>query len=244
MTMTTSNLYTGLGYLESNPRWHEEDSSWKAMQVARLLADFGIRPASVVDVGCGAGGVLQSLRPHVPDECTLTGYDISPVAIARCRGKENGRLSYVNADYLSLEVVPSDVILALDVVEHIEDYFSFLRALRSRGRHFVFHIPLDLHVSSVMRIQPLLEARRRVGHIHYFCRETALAVLLEAGYTPIAERYTAGSLELTSASRRSALLRLPRRALFRIAPHAAVRWLGGFSLLVLAAAAPTPGSGN
>lgn len=241
--MTTSDRYTGASYLASNPSWHEEDSPWKAMQVARLLSDYHVHPGSIVDVGCGAGAVLQSLQPHLPSECKLTGYDISPAAIARCRSRENGRLAFIQGDYLSLDTEPSDVILALDVIEHIEDYFGFLRALRSRGRHFVFHIPLDLHVSSVLRVQPLLSARQQVGHIHYFCRETALATLSETGYTPVAERYTAGSIELASASPRSTLLKLPRQGLFWLAPHIAARWLGGFSLLVLATAGQSPGPG-
>lgn len=232
----TRDLYTNDAYSQANPSWHEEDSPWKARQISALLAHFRIIPSTVVDVGCGAGGVLTELQKVLPSNTKLAGYDVSPAAIARCASKQNARLSFVNADYLSLETDVVDLLLAVDVVEHIEDYFGFLRSLRSRARQFVFHIPLDLHVSSVARVAPLLAARRQVGHIHYFLRETALAALTDTGYRILAERYTAGGMELASASGRAALLRWPRRILFQAVPHLAVRWLGGFSLLVLAEA--------
>ena len=67
--------------------------------------------------------------------------------------------------------------------------------------------------------------------------ETALAMLSDTGYRVLRERYTAGGLELDSAGRRARILHVPRRILFYTTPHLAARWLGGFSLLVLAKAA-------
>lgn len=229
-----SDLYTTDAYSRANPDWHEEDAPWKAAQIARLLADYRVAVSRIVDVGCGAGGVLAGLQRALPPQCTFAGYDVSPAAIARCQSKQNDRLSFINGDYLGLETEIADVLLAVDVIEHVEDYFGFLRALRGRARKFVFHIPLDLHLSSVARVRPLLLVRQKVGHIHYFLRETALATLADTGYRLIAERYTAGGVELQTGSSRTILLRLPRRVLSRVAPHVAARWLGGFSLLVLA----------
>ena len=111
---------------------------------------------------------------------------------------------------------------------------GFLRALNRRARNFIFHIPLDLHVSSVIRSRSIIEAREAVGHLHYFTRETALATLADTGFRVIDETFTAGGLELGRSGLATRMARLPRRLVRRLSPHAAARWLGGFSLLVLA----------
>jgi SAM-dependent methyltransferase len=226
--------YTSGSYLADNPGWHVEDSAWKAEHIARLLTDQGIMPRTVVDVGCGAGEVLARLQPALPAGCDLVGYDIAPRAIARSQTKANTHLRFVIGDFLLHAAARVDLALAVDVFEHIEDYIGFLRHLVPRARHFIFHIPLDLHVSSLLRVAPLLDARRQVGHLHFFTRELALAALADAGYRVIAERYTPGALDLQTASVRTRIARLPRRVLFSLSPHFAVRCLGGFSLLVLA----------
>jgi hypothetical protein len=127
-----------------------------------------------------------------------------------------------------------DIILVIDVLEHIEDYFSFLRSLRNRGTYKIFHIPLDMSVQALLRMSPILKSRENVGHIHYFTKETALAILKETGYEIIDYFYTPGSLELSSRqSFKSLLLKLPRKLGYSLNKDMAVRILGGYSLMIL-----------
>ena len=132
------------------------------------------------------------------------------------------------------EDVYSDVVMAIDVIEHIEDCFDFLRRLQARGTYKVLHIPLDLSVQTVLRSRPIMAARRDVGHIHYFSKETAIATLEDIGYTIVDYFYTAGMVELPNKPLRAKLLALPRRVLYKIHSDLAVRVLGGYSLMVLA----------
>ena len=46
--------------------------------------------------------------------------------------------------------------------------------------------------------------------------------------------YTSGRTQLGSLGWKSQLLKWPRKALYAASPDAAARWLGGYSLLVLA----------
>ena len=87
---------------------------------------------------------------------------------------------------------PFDLIMALDVFEHVEDYVGFLKQLRVKIEYKIFHIPLDMSVMSVMRMTSILNARDKVGHLHYFCKETALATLTDTGYQIIDWFYTNG----------------------------------------------------
>jgi hypothetical protein len=102
-----------------------------------------------------------------------------------------------------------------------------------KGKYKIFHIPLDISVQAVLRMSSILKCRERVGHIHYFTKDTALATLKDTGYEIIDYFYTAGALELSSKSLKSFLLRLPRWISYKINKDLAVRILGGYSLLVL-----------
>ena len=53
-------------YVNQNPSWDMEDSPWKAALVTQVLRDHALSPASICEVGCGAGLVLAELRKQYP----------------------------------------------------------------------------------------------------------------------------------------------------------------------------------
>ena len=232
MSSLQSTIYTDGTYLRNNPEWHADDSAWKAKHIVSLVRRHAIEPATVAEIGCGAGEVLRMLSLEFRD-AHLTGYDISPNALRICSHKANERMSFRLGSLLDASE-RYDLALAIDVFEHVEDCFSFLRQFRTKARHKVFHIPLELSALQVLRARPLLEARRSVGHLHHFTKETAIALLEDCGYTVIDSRYTSGRTELGGLGWKSQLLKAPREALFRVSPDLAARSLGGYSLLVLA----------
>ena len=228
-----STIYSDGTYLRNNPAWHADDSAWKAGHIARALQRHAIEPATVCEVGCGAGEVLRSLSTHLAPGVKYFGYEISPHAYQLCARKSGGNFAFRLANLLD-EPAYFDVVMAVDVFEHVEDCFTFLRKLRTKGKHKVFHIPLDLSAVSLLRRDKLMNMRRSVGHIHYFTKDTALALLEETGYRVIDYTYTSGATELEHPGWKTRLMKGPRQALFRMDPDRAARWLGGYSLLVLA----------
>jgi 2-polyprenyl-3-methyl-5-hydroxy-6-metoxy-1,4-benzoquinol methylase len=64
----------------------------------------------------------------MPADCTFRGYDISPQAIAFAKTRENERLRVGIADVSVLETPHFDVLLLLEVVDHVEDLFGFLQS--------------------------------------------------------------------------------------------------------------------
>ncbi len=231
--MSTNPIYDDGTYLANNPNWHQEHSAWKAQQIARILARNSIVPATVCEVGCGAGEILNVLSRSLGGTIDFRGYEISPQAFEICRQKEGPNLHFLLADLLADEVAQFDVAMAIDVFEHIEDYYGFLRKFRAKGTYKVFHIPLDLSVQTVLRGAPLTTLHTSVGHLHFFTKELAMAALGDAGYQIVDWFYTKGSLELPP-SWKARLLQLPRRISFSLNEKWTVRILGGFSLLVLA----------
>jgi hypothetical protein len=225
--------YTDGEYLCANPTWHEEDSPWKATQIKEMLQKNNIQPRSICDIGCGVGGVLEQLHGSMPKSVSFTGYDISPQAYALAKEKERDRLRFYGKDFFD-EDDYYDVLLVIDVLEHIEDYFGFLRKIKSRSVYKLFHIPLDISVQRVLLAKPIMRRRRQVGHIHYFTKETALATLEDAGYEILDHFYTASTLDLPSPSLIYALGKWPLRVASLLNKDLAVRILGGHSLMVLA----------
>jgi hypothetical protein len=227
------SMYKDGTYLANNPNWHEQDSPWKAGKIAQLLAKNGVCPSTVCEIGCGAGGILSWLSEHDVNETSFFGYEISPQAFELCRKKATPRLHFFHKNLFEDSGAWFDVVMAIDVFEHVEDYFGFLRNLQKKASFKVFHIPLDLSVQTVLRGAPIMRQRLSVGHIHYFTKETALASLQDTGYEVIDYVYTNAS-ELPNRNWKSKLLRVPREILFWINQDMAARLLGGFSLMVLA----------
>ena len=226
-------MYLDGKYKASNPTWHEEDAPWKADHIHAILADNAVRFRTVAEVGCGTGEILVRLAERNPG-ATFTGYDISPQAYAMAAENSGPRLSFHLKDALQETDADFDVVIVADVIEHVEDYIGFVRKAKALGRYKVFHIPLDLSVQSLVRMWPILRLREDVGHIHYFTRDTALALLRDCGYRILDSRYTASRLELPNQAATSKVIAPLRRTFHRFRPDLAVRVLGGYSLLVLA----------
>ncbi len=231
--MSQSDIYQNGAYLEANPSWHEEETPWKGELISRLLERNKLVPSSVCEIGCGSGGILVYLAEKYGEDVTFAGYDISHQAIQISQKNARKNISFHLQDMLEEKNLSFDVVMAIDVFEHVEDYLGFLRKMKGTGTFKVFHIPLDLSVQSVFRPSSILKARSAVGHLHYFTKETALATLTDLGYEVLDYFYTGTSLDLASCGWKSDLLRIPRRICFALHQDLAVRILGGYSLMVL-----------
>lgn len=229
-----SAIYRDGGYLKLNPSWHAEESPFKVRQIIRMLRRQNLSPASVCDVGCGAGIVLAELQPHLPADCECWGYDVSSDAIATCAGRGNKQLHFCIHDIRrDKSDTFFDLLLMLDVFEHVEDYIGLVRAIRPKAKYKLFHVPLDLSVQAVARKNGLLRRRDDHAHLHYFTIETALRTLTDVGYQLVDYLYTPRCIELGDRLVQK-IARFPRKVAFALAPHVTVRVLGGYSLMVLA----------
>lgn len=228
------NIYTDGTYYKNNPTWDEEDTAWKANQINILMKNNFIQPDNVCEVGCGSGKILSFLQQRLNKNIIYYGFDISPQAIDKCQEIANDNLHFMNTDLLQYDEKTFDVVMAIDVIEHVDDYIGFLKQLRRYGNHYIFHIPLDLSIQNVLRVSPIQQVRHQVGHLHYFTKETAIATLEYCGYEIQDSSYTKWSLELPPTSPMSRLWYWPRKIVFWFNEDLAVRLFGGFSLIVLA----------
>lgn len=226
------DIYKGEAYLEKNPSWHVEESPFKAKYILKLLERNNLSPSTICEVGCGAGEVLKQLQDKMGLGHEFWGYDISPIAQRLIEPRLNDKLHFKLAD-------PSqgdknyELLLVLDVVEHVEDYFAFLRSMRPVARYKLFHFPLDMSVQAVIRRNGMMKRRLDHAHLHYFTKELALQALIDTGYEIQDYIYTPRSNEI-GPSLLQKVFRLPRALLYSMNHDFAVRVLGGYSFMILA----------
>jgi 2-polyprenyl-3-methyl-5-hydroxy-6-metoxy-1,4-benzoquinol methylase len=99
----------------------------------------------LLDVGCGLGLFLETMRP----EFAPYGVDISDYAVTACAARLPGARVRVSS---LLDGLPDDeefagdfdVITAINIIEHLEDPWAAVAAVRARlrvGGLFVMHLP-------------------------------------------------------------------------------------------------------
>ena len=246
--MVVEHFYTSDEYIKNNPDWHVDAAPWKANSVLEMMQRNHLAPTTVGEVGCGAGEILKILQQHLSDECGFFGYDIAPQAIELAKTRENEKLHFKLADFEQERNASFDLLLIIDVLEHFEDCFHFLRTIKTRAEYKLFQIPLDIFVLSVLRNE-LLDFRHATGHLHFYTKDLILEVLQASGYRILDVSYTLPPLEATPwksirnnprklvikllKMAKRGLQRLPGNIVYAFNKDLAVRIFGGWRLMVL-----------
>jgi SAM-dependent methyltransferase len=149
--------------------------------VEPLLA--GLKPATVLEIGCGQGGVGARIARHA----SYTGVepDQASADLAAARVTPRGG-TVLHGDS---GVIPwgrtYDVVCAFEVLEHIEDDAAALRTWRThvrKGGHIVLSVPEDPDRFGPSDLQ--------VGHFRRYTEESLTEVLTAAGFdSPQVQHY-------------------------------------------------------
>ena len=179
--------------------------AWRCRVLEVALQDAGLDFAAqlrVLDVGGGCGVVASQLEPRT---CWIVDTtDLDREALSRCPAGRGRRLYYDILECRQELRNAYDVVLLMDVLEHISDPTSFARA--SIGH---------LRPGGVLAVNvPALEAFRSpyddaVGHLHRFDRPTLRHALADLSLDRIELRYWGMSM-LPLLAARKALLALKR----------------------------------
>lgn len=159
------------------------DRSRERGALALKLLEEG-RSRRLLEVGCGPGWALEVLQAG---GFKVQGVDISLVAVEEARRRS---LEVQQADITTGDFPASDapeVIVALEVLEHVLDPFQVLKTLCSRlapGGQVVVSLPNELHIAA--RLQ-MLVGRLPFGghddpHLRHFDRRQQRRLLKAAGY--------------------------------------------------------------
>jgi len=156
----------------------------------RLVAGFersmfellaGARPVgSVIEVGCGEGHMTARLARFFPD-ARLVGCDLSAGIVAEARTRHPGLRFEVQSVYDAGERGERfDLVVACEVLEHLEDPARALRAIARACRRYAFvSVPREplWRVLNVARGRYLARLGDTPGHLQHWSTPAFLRLL-------------------------------------------------------------------
>jgi SAM-dependent methyltransferase len=93
---------------------------------------------TLLDFGCGMGDAMPIYNEHFPN-AKLIGMDISPSAVNQGRERYGAIATFINGTHLDVPEV--DVIIASNVIEHLDDDRGIVAHLASRCRKLFVIVP-------------------------------------------------------------------------------------------------------
>ena len=176
MTATDVNMYA------------EKDDAYFGVprkEIGRLLPD---RTDRVLEIGCGSGETMKWLRGQRPIQYAV-GIEIMPEVAERAESVFDVVMCG-NIETMELPATSVDLIIALDVLEHLVDPWLVIRRLHTilnPGGAIVASIPNASHFSVAVPLAPrgrwnytrdgLLDRT----HLRFFTRQTAIDLLTCSG---------------------------------------------------------------
>lgn len=149
-------------------------------RVRRILSLLEpLHPASIVDLGCGNGALLEEIAARFP-QARLAGIDLSPAQLQR-NAERMPAIDWRCADLQQPAALSSpqfDVVVASEIIEHLDDPLAMLRhahALASGGGTLI--------VTTQSGRVGVTE--RLVGHQRHFTAAALTELLQHAGWTPL-----------------------------------------------------------
>ncbi len=156
-----------------------EDTYWwfvaRRELVRELVLHYGARASdlTIIDVGCGTGATLAALD----DLGMAVGIDRSPQALHYCQRRGLKRLLLATAEALPLGSQVADVVLALDILEHIRDDGATVRELARLLR------PGGLLIVTVPAVPELWsEHDEALDHLRRYRAKRLRHILARAGF--------------------------------------------------------------
>ncbi|MDZ8052245.1 MAG: class I SAM-dependent methyltransferase [Aulosira sp. ZfuVER01] len=185
------NLYTSGEYGLRHRDWHLDDATYKVRDIMPALkaaiASINSDVLRIADVGAGVGGVVvetvkQLTQNYQNLAVDAVGFEISPYAV------KAGRELFPNLDlhqkFFESSDGPFDVVLFIDVLEHLENPWEMLRIARDNSRYIIVRQPL-LDNFSTFRHNNYSNQRETWGHIGYFNYYSFMDMTKATGWQPI-----------------------------------------------------------
>lgn len=174
-----------------------EDRHWwyrgRRLVIEAVLDSGAPRPARVLDAGCGGGGNLSSLSRYG----SVTGLEPSPEPARRARARGVGDIVEGRLEAMPFADSSFDLIVTLDVLEHLEDDEAGLHELRRVAS------PRARLLVAVPAYPSLWSSHdERNEHRRRYVRRSLLAVADAAGWRALRTTYFNLMLLAPAAARR------------------------------------------
>lgn len=234
----SKTLYNGEEYADNTNNWEDDVSSFRATALITALSEAKLigRISSILDVGCGSGGVLAKVSQDPRTKgVELHGIDISVKAIEiaeriYCSDGDDRRVTF---EVRSITDLPAErkysVLSLIHVLEHCPDMLEMLEECAVRSDFQYINVPLEFNIFYALRGSIPAHQYEKYGHLHFFDERFFIAWLERNGFEVITKVYSEDYMIHKSGVMYN-LIKSARRASQKIfGPLATIKFLAGLS---------------
>ncbi len=149
-----------------------------------------LSPVKILEVGCGEGEVGARLAAIYP-EATYCGVDVDPGIIAEAQARfPRLRFEVLSLYDIDQKVEAPDLVVALEVFEHLDDPAKGMRSLLSISwSHLLISVPREplWRVLNLARVKYLSSWGNTPGHLNHWSRSGFLRFLERFGTLRVRE---------------------------------------------------------
>lgn len=233
--MNKQSIYSDGTYSDNNPGFNDKESTRKSNSLVSLLEGSSINLSkvnSILDYGCGGGGLITKLHKDLPCVHKAKGIDLNKDAIEYALSK-NRDSNVLQFEAGSLEKIDGryDLITVVHVLEHIQDWDGFLSNIKDKADYIYISVPIEASMWMTMRKNVLLDQYKRYGHIHFFNEPYLINYLEESGLEIVSTGYSDEFLAFDGLM--SNIIKIPRLLVGSVSKRVACNILGGYCFQVL-----------
>lgn len=136
----------------------------------------GANGHTVLEIGCGTGATIKDLESRG----LIVGMDISPLALNHCRDKGIDTVCAADATKLPYRDEQFDLVITVDVLEHLDDDVSALGEIRrvcKPGGIIIFTVPAFRFLWSRRDDQAHHLRRYRLGEVKKKVQQAGLRIM-------------------------------------------------------------------
>jgi SAM-dependent methyltransferase len=175
------NIYTSGEYILKNPTLDVEDTTWKITKLTPLVDEFTNQfsktKVKILDVGGGAGLFLKGISDYLRSKdigVEQYALDLS-MEMLRMQKENNPDITIFEGsiEKTSFEDKKMDIVLMIDVLEHIPNAVKALKELRRISEYVIFKVPLENNI--YYNFLNLIKAGglrkdicEKVGHVNFY----------------------------------------------------------------------------
>jgi 2-polyprenyl-3-methyl-5-hydroxy-6-metoxy-1,4-benzoquinol methylase len=172
------DIYKDNSYIEKNPTLHSEDSEFKFQNIKRFLSSVKVKNKriKILDIGGGAGIIGKLVLDYFLENrivVTFHSLDLS-TQMLKIQSKNNPQINkLVNCSIDECPESNYDLVLMIDVIEHIEEKEYSAKNLNKLGKNIIYNIPIEINFFDILKylksnFRYYKRQKVRWGHIHFF----------------------------------------------------------------------------
>ena len=173
-----TDIYNDNSYLEKNPSLHTEDSEFKFQNIKRFLSSIEVKNnrIKILDIGGGAGIIGKLVLEYFQESgiiVTFHSLDLS-TQMLKIQLKNNPQIKkIINCSINECTELNYDLVLMIDVIEHIEGKEDTAKILNKLGKNIIYNIPIEINFFDILKylksyFRYYKRQEKRWGHIHFF----------------------------------------------------------------------------